>query len=214
MHAAQQWWDLLRFALTQWISAVDSPALETTLAALPLQPPTAHLPLKDEDRLGAQAALAAHNLKGQEVVLLAPTATGLHRGQVKVWPHFDALAQVLRSAGYEPVICPPMHEQAQARQSCPHATLLDPLPLRTFCALAQQSALVVCNDSGVSHLAGAVGARQITLFGVTDPARTRPWTDGASLLGAPGLWPTLAQVTERVQAMLEAPMACAEAPIA
>jgi len=140
--------------------------------------------------------LTRYALDGQALVLLAPTATGLHRGQVKVWPHFEQLAQALKQAGYQPVICPPANEQAQAVRACPSALLLDPLPIRGFCALAKLCALVVCNDSGVSHLASAVGAEQITLFGVTDPATTRPWSDRARLLGSQGQWPSLDQVNE------------------
>jgi ADP-heptose:LPS heptosyltransferase len=38
------------------------------------------------------------------------------------------------------------------------------------------------NDSGVSHLAGAVGARGVVLFGPTDPARWRPLAPGLAVL--------------------------------
>ncbi|WP_262357148.1 glycosyltransferase family 9 protein, partial [Bordetella pertussis] len=42
---------------------------------------------------------------------------------------------------------------AEARRNAPSATLLPPLGLGAFAALAQRAALVVCNDSGVSHVA-------------------------------------------------------------
>src|SRR5262245_10416421 len=41
-------------------------------------------------------------------------------------------------------------------------------------ALLALSDAYVGNDSGVSHLAGAVGARGVVVFGPTDPARWRP----------------------------------------
>jgi ADP-heptose:LPS heptosyltransferase len=37
-----------------------------------------------------------------------------------------------------------------------------------------RAALFVGNDSGVSHLAGAVGAAGVVLFGPSDPRRWRP----------------------------------------
>ena len=48
------------------------------------------------------------------------------------------------------------------------------LPLATVAALANFAAGFVGNDSGVSHLAAATGARGVAIFGPTDPARWRP----------------------------------------
>jgi ADP-heptose:LPS heptosyltransferase len=48
------------------------------------------------------------------------------------------------------------------------------LPLETVAALARMSAAFVGNDSGVSHLAAATGARGVVIFGPTDPERWRP----------------------------------------
>ncbi len=41
-------------------------------------------------------------------------------------------------------------------------------------ALIKHSSLTICNDTGVLHIAGAVGARTIAIFGPTDPARWKP----------------------------------------
>jgi ADP-heptose:LPS heptosyltransferase len=48
------------------------------------------------------------------------------------------------------------------------------LGLPTVAALARMSAAFVGNDSGVSHLAAAAGARGLVIFGPTDPRRWRP----------------------------------------
>jgi ADP-heptose:LPS heptosyltransferase len=48
------------------------------------------------------------------------------------------------------------------------------LGLPTVAALARMSAAFVGNDSGVSHLAAAAGARGVVIFGPTDPRRWRP----------------------------------------
>jgi heptosyltransferase III len=47
-------------------------------------------------------------------------------------------------------------------------------PLPDLAALLAATALYLGNDSGVSHLAGAVGARGVALFGPTQPRRWRP----------------------------------------
>jgi heptosyltransferase-2 len=65
--------------------------------------------------------------------------------------------------------------------------------------------LVVCNDSGTSHLAAAVAARQITLFGVTRRERTGPWSPDAVCLGSHDAWPDVGTVVERAMQMLDSP---------
>ncbi len=47
-------------------------------------------------------------------------------------------------------------------------------PLEDLAAVLAGAALYLGNDSGVSHLAGAVGAAGVVLFGPTDPRRWRP----------------------------------------
>jgi ADP-heptose:LPS heptosyltransferase len=41
-------------------------------------------------------------------------------------------------------------------------------------ALVKRSILTLCNDTGIMHIAGAVGARCVAVFGPTDPARWKP----------------------------------------
>lgn len=135
--------------------------------------------------------------------LLAPVATGLHHGRAKHWLHFAELAPLLRERGLQVVVAPPGHEVAAVRAALPEATLLPPVPLGVYAALAQAATVVIANDSGSSHVAAAVGARQVTIFGVTDPHRTRPWSPRAVCVGANGAWPDLAQVVEAVDRALE-----------
>lgn len=46
--------------------------------------------------------------------------------------------------------------------------------IRAVAALAQQSDLVLCNDTGVMHVSSAAGARTLAVFGPTDPLRWAP----------------------------------------
>ncbi len=41
-------------------------------------------------------------------------------------------------------------------------------------ALLRRASLTLCNDTGVMHISGAVGARCVAVFGPTDPARWKP----------------------------------------
>ena len=52
--------------------------------------------------------------------------------------------------------------------------VLKDLDLPTVAAIARLASAFVGNDSGVSHLAAAVGAPGVVIFGPTDPARWRP----------------------------------------
>lgn len=194
-HALESWYKLTEKSLESWNMPHLTGQIPTKLA-LPLT--EQHLELARQALL--QAGLLADN-SGQ-FVLIAPTAVGLHHGQLKVWPHFDALTKSLQAAGLRVLMCPPAAEQAAAQLAAPTAQLLPPLGLGAFAALTRQARLVICNDSGVSHICAAAGAHQMTLFGVTDPGRTGPWSPDTVNLGQNGQWPTLAEVLSRVQQIL------------
>lgn len=147
-------------------------------------------------------ALRDAGLEENRYVLIAPTATGLHRGKIKVWPHFNALTRSLQQRGITVVMCPPPSEVEEARANAPTAMLLDPLNLPAFATLARLASLVVCNDSGVSHIAAAAGARQLTLFGVTDQGRTGPWSPAAVCLGSSAAWPSVQEVLDQTLDLL------------
>ena len=158
---------------------------------------------------GEQAAHAQTVLQEQGVhdayALLAPIATGLHKGQVKHWAHFAALMPFLQQRGLQAVVAPPAQEADAARAAMPGATLLRPVPLGVYAALAQRAAVVIANDSGSSHVAAAVSARQVTIFGVTDRKRTGPWSTRAVCVGDNGAWPDVAQVLDAIDRALAQP---------
>ncbi|MFV0282462.1 MAG: glycosyltransferase family 9 protein [Castellaniella sp.] len=195
LHAVQSWYHLTRHALTQWrLPAPPSqPADE-----LRWQAAAAH---EDE----AARALAQAGLVSGDFVLIAPTATGLHKGRVKVWPGFDSLTRSLQARGLTVAMSPPEAERQAARDNAPTALLLPPLGLGAFAALTRRAALVICNDSGVSHLGAAAGTRQITLFGVTDPSRTGPWSNQSVRMGRMDAWPAAPDVLSTALDLLAPP---------
>lgn len=139
----------------------------------------------------------------QRFALLAPIARGQHHGKNKHWEHFNELVAPLRERGIEPIIFPSVREEALAKAACPDATILPPTTLGNFAAVAKRAQVVIANDSGVSHIAAAVGAKQITLVGVTDTTRTGPWNPDAVVLGENGRWPSMEEVTETLGTMLK-----------
>lgn len=151
-------------------------------------------------RLLARHEAAARNLMAEHDIpenfaLLAPIARGLHHGKEKQWKHFNELCQPLRDMGIEPIVFPSVREEEANHAACPNARILPPTTLGNYAALAKRARIVIANDSGISHVAAAVSANQITLLGVTDPARTRPWNSKAVCLGnnTDG-WPSLDEV--------------------
>ncbi|MDS1142067.1 glycosyltransferase family 9 protein [Pusillimonas sp. SM2304] len=192
LHAVESWHYITTQALKRWNYPTAELGDERIL----------DLQLADRHHAEGRQALADAGLLPGQFVLIAPTATGLHRGKVKVWPHYDALTRRLQAQGHRVAMCPPPSEADAARKNAPTAICLPPLKLGAFATLTQLASLVICNDSGVSHLAAAAGARQLTLFGVTQPERTGPWSDKAICLGSAQAWPTLDQTVQRVNALL------------
>ncbi|CAB3893269.1 hypothetical protein LMG26858_03843 [Achromobacter anxifer] len=193
LHAVQSWHYLTRQALTRW-----------GLPSGPAEPgPTLDLPLTPAHRSAADLALEAAGMAGQRFVLIAPTATGLHKGKIKVWPGFDTLTRALQARGHTVVMCPPPAETEEARRNAPTALLLPPLSLGAFAALTARAALVICNDSGVSHVAAAAAARELTLFGVTRPGRTGPWSPRAVCVGSEHAWPSVEEVEQQANILLD-----------
>ena len=151
-------------------------------------------------RLLARHEAAARNLMAEHGIpenfaLLAPIARGLHHGKEKQWKHFNELCVPLRDMDIEPIVFPSVREEEANHAACPNARILPPTTLGNYAALAKRARIVIANDSGISHVAAAVSANQITLLGVTDPARTRPWNSKAICLGnSTDGWPSLQHV--------------------
>lgn len=139
----------------------------------------------------------------EKFALLAPIARGKHQGKAKHWEHFNELVAPLRAKEVEPIVFPSLREEALAKAACPDATILPPTTLGNFAAIAKRAQVVVANDSGVSHIAAAVGAKQITLVGVTDTNRTGPWNPDAIVLGENGRWPEVSEVLQTLDNVLK-----------
>ena len=144
------------------------------------------LPLPDHlRRQGLRQRALLGDLPG--MVALLPASCGL---EAKRYPigHFVAVARALEAAGVTPVVivgpgeegvAAPLIADARAHIA-PTAWALDEIA-----ALLAACDAAVGNDSGLTHLAAAVGCPTVALFGPTAPARTAP-VGGALVLCAPG----------------------------
>ena len=131
-------------------------------------------------------------------VMLCPVATGLHHGQVKAWDGFARLCAELRQCGHTVVACPGPGEHDAVVAAIPGAVMLPQTDVAGFAALLAQARLVIANDSGPGHLAAAVGARLISVFGVTQIEKTRPLGPNVQVLGGSHGWPGYEEVRSAV----------------
>ncbi|MFC4852024.1 glycosyltransferase family 9 protein [Actinophytocola glycyrrhizae] len=114
----------------------------------------------------------------------APGAVVVHPGastQERRWgaARFAEVAREL-AMGHRVVVTGSRAERAMAtevarRAGLPEsAVLAGELGLTDLAALVADAALVVCNDTGVGHLATAYGTPSVVLFGPTPPSRWGP----------------------------------------
>ena len=141
----------------------------------------------------AAHAAAAALLPPREIVVLAP---GAAYGRAKQWPpeRFAALAhQVWQRRGLAPVLVGAGGdgvagvEMRDALIALPGGSetaevlvnLIGKTDLSTLAAVLARARAVVANDSGAMHLAGAVGAQVVAIFGPTNEQQTAPLTSAS-----------------------------------
>ena len=119
------------------------------------------------------------------VLAVHPGSGGRH----KLWP-LEGWQQVLAWAAHEDVpgvlICGPAEEErgiAPLRSALgPSWTVLRSAPLPELAALLAKCEVFIGHDSGVTHLAAAVGTRTLALFGPTDPLVWGPRSQRACVM--------------------------------
>jgi heptosyltransferase-2 len=177
-------------------------ALAAALTGSDPKPPAAlKLRLADRAQRGARSLLAAAGVDGPYIVL-CPVAAGLHRGKVKAWSGFPQLCADLLARGHRVVSVPGPGERAAVQTALPGAAVLPETDVGTFAAVLAASRLVVANDSGPGHVAAAVQAPLVSVFGVTDPLRTTPWGPRVRRVGSGSGWPDYEAVVAAVDAAL------------
>jgi heptosyltransferase-2 len=162
------------------------------LALLPGEPLPASWPLPElrvpADEIAAWRA--AHNLvpNGRKIVAFAPGAVG----KGKAWPvgHYAQLAAALSAEGHDVWVLggpneTPLAAEIRVRGGASVHDLTSNDLRNAIIALAAADAAVT-NDSGLMHVAAAIGTPTIAIFGPTSPWHWAPLNPVAAILEPPG----------------------------
>jgi heptosyltransferase II len=117
-------------------------------------------------------------------------APGAEYGPAKRWParHFSELAAaldvpvLLLGSGKEAALCEEIAAPANARQAGKCLNLAGKTSLPKALCLIAASKSTVSNDSGLMHVAAALGVPQVAIFGSSSPLHTPPLSDQAAVL--------------------------------
>jgi len=144
--------------------------------AAPCEAPA--LPVREAAREEARALLQARGAAGAPLAILGP---GAIYGPAKRWSaeRFAALARSLAREGWRVLVCGaasdrPVCADVAGRAGEGVPSLAGETGIELQAALCASASLAVCNDSGLAHLAAAVGAPTVAIFGSTSSAWTAP----------------------------------------
>ena len=134
-----------------------------------------------------EATLQELGLSRGAYVVFAP---GAEFGPAKRWParHFSELAAqldgavVLLGSGKEAALCDEIAAPVNAVQAGKCLNLAGKTSLPQALALIAASRSTVSNDSGLMHVAAALGVPQVAIFGSSSPLHTPPLSDQARVL--------------------------------
>jgi len=143
--------------------------------------PATQLAITETASFAIEERLRNAKLEGKRLALIHPAAAFA----TKQWAaaNFARVVEYLDKAGFSSVaiVGPGEHkvlDELQRNCSAPVTTF--DLSLPEVSAMASRSALFVGNDSGIAHIAAAVGTRSVVIFGSSNIAHWRPWSRAQS----------------------------------
>ncbi|MBH5330032.1 lipopolysaccharide heptosyltransferase II [Eikenella sp. S3360] len=184
-----------RYPLLNDIRKLDKAALPlmadryTALAYPKNQPfqPRPDFPRLSIDEASRQAALAKHRLDTERPI--AAFCPGAEYGPAKRWPprHFAALAKRYADEGHQIWLFGsakdfPIAEEVQQLSGSLCVNLCGQTSLSEAIDLLSLAHIVVCNDSGLMHLAAALGRPLAAVYGSSSPEHTPPLSPHAQVV--------------------------------
>lgn len=161
---------------------------------LPTQDCTVNLPVVDADVKRVQTLLNSHNITSPYIVI--HPAGGANPGMTmdsKRYPptQFADLATRLAEALKAQIIFiggandDAIIEAVQTHLTIESTAFIGELSFGEIGALAKNALLYIGNDTGMTHLASAVGAKTVMILGPTDPTRYAPFASDSLALWRP-----------------------------
>lgn len=151
-------------------------ALGRAIGAGAAPDPLPRLAASPEGEAAAAALLERLNPGQGRFAVMAPRSA---YGPAREWPgaRFATLAQRLAARGLAVIVCGTASERDTCAEVAREAgagvvSAAGETDLPALAALVARASLAVCNDSGLAHLAGAVGTATLTLYGSTSSAWT------------------------------------------
>jgi ADP-heptose:LPS heptosyltransferase len=138
--------------------------------------PRTHLGISEQAAKTVNKLLIDAGVNEQKIALIHPAAAFA----TKQWAveSFARVAEFVTERGFAPVAIAAPNEKALLEKLCFETrvkiTTFD-LSLPEVTALAARSQLFVGNDSGIAHIASAVGTPAVVIFGSSNIAHWRPW---------------------------------------
>lgn len=143
-------------------------------------PGPAHLPVGADAHAWCDELWRTHRLGSH--VLVVHAGSGARR---KIWEGAAAVAATWMHNGGQVITLSGPAESGQPTSGAQATLSLRHVALPLVAAVLRRSARFLGNDSGISHLAGLVGARGVAVFGPSDPGAWRPLGGGVDVLCAP-----------------------------
>ena len=150
----------------------------------------ANIPVNVVDQAAIRDKLHARGI-AEDYLVINP-AGGRNPGMVldvKRWPaanfaalanRFDLSVVLIGGKGDEALV-----EAVKSQLTVPVAAFIGELSFGEIAALAREAKLYVGNDTGLTHLVAAAGAKTVMILGPSDPKRYAPFADHALALWKP-----------------------------
>ena len=143
----------------------------------PVQEEALEFPLAESDHQAFTAIESTHTLRPGQYICIHPGASRADRRWAP--DHFARIADTLAQRGFQIVLTgssdeAPVTHAVASLMLTPSLNLAGCTQLGALAVLLKGARLVICNDTGVSHLAAALQVPSVVIFTASEPTRWAP----------------------------------------